>query len=160
MRIVSTCGKKMPVARAPRTREYPEENGQDAQERGMGREGEGARPIVECRNSRAESITGRRCSEIVPSSATYSGHRYVLFALLFPYLPTLPSGQARSREGCFVSSSPPRRPIIRRETPPSTSSISRFFLLALVSPSPLGFNETSPSVAVARAREERKNIGT
>lgn len=83
------------------------------------------------RNSHAKSITTRRCSEIVPSSATYSGHWYVLSLSPFAPFPSL----SLHPEGCLVSSLLlPCRPIAFREPPPSTSSSSSsFFSTFLVS---------------------------
>jgi len=69
------------------------------------------------RNLRAKSITRRRCSEIVPSSATYSGHWYVPFGFPPP------------RIACFILV---YHPVTRSLPPLPFSSHSSLFSSRLI----------------------------
>lgn len=109
---------------------------------------------LQYRNWRAKHITRRRCSEIVPSSATYSGHWYVPFAhppsssppspptFLYPLIPRA------ALFPCLLLC----HLIISRELPSSSSSLSSSCLASPLSR--LGFNRNVMSVA----RRKRRRI--
>lgn len=96
------------------------------------------------RNSHAKSITRRRCSEIVPSSATYSGHWYVLS--LSPSAP-FPSLSLRP-EGCLVSS------LLPPDRFPRTTTFHIVFVVLLLHL--FSFNRNVMSVAPAGRRKSAR----